>query len=345
MGGLGRSFCVSLPFILTAISIICLLIVGLAGVTGSNVSLFEVVPKDLKISIDQLKDVKVGGESLDGLINTDNLKDLGINVEDLENAIAKYGGSEIDAKKLGLGDKYNFYLWNWVEEREGNTIKTKAQFDYARVFNTTNVGNLADGTGANVEVPESIDNGLKTFATCIKWSEILFMVAIVAHAATLLVGIGACFSRIGSCVTWVVSSVALAALIGFAALTTITASVVVGTLKAAAEPFGVKASVNTAWLAVIWIGVAAGVASGLFWLITMCCCKGSIRGGGKRDSHGDSEKLMGSMGGARGYQPLHDPHQPPQQSGIYNQQQYAIPMSNMKASRGNAYEPYSHHAT
>lgn len=343
MGGLGRSFCVSLPFILTAISIVTLLIVGLAGVTGSNVSLFEVIPKDLKISLDELKDVKIGGEGLG--VNTDRLKDLGINTEDIEAAIAKFGGLDIDAKKLGLGEKYDFYLWNWVEEREGATIKTKTQFDYARVFNTTNIGNLADGTGADVEVPESIQNGLKTFATCIKWSEILFMVAIVAHAATLLVGIGACFSRVGSCVTWVVSSVALAALVGFAALTTITASVVVGTLNAAAGSFGVKASVNTAWLAVIWIGVAAGVASGIFWLVTMCCCKGSIRGG-KRNSDGDSEKLMrGGLGGGKGYQPLHDPHQQPQQSGIYNQQQYAIPMSNMKASRGNAYEPYSHHAT
>lgn len=337
MGGLGRSFCVSLPFILTAVSIVCLLIVGLAGVTGSNLSLFEVIPKDLNVNLDQLKDLKIGGDGLD--INTDRLKDIGINTDDLDAAIAKFGGLDITAEKLGLGDKYNFFLWNWVEERGGNTIKTKAQFNYASVFNTTNIGNLADGTGASIEVPQTIDDGLKTFATCIKWSEILFIVAIVMHAATLLVGIGACFSRIGSCVTWVVSSVALAAITGFAALTTVTGSVVVGTINAAAEQFGVKSSVNTAWLAIIWIGVAAGVASGIFWMVTICCCKGSVGRGSKRDSRGDTEKLMGGTGG-RGYQPIHD-----QQTGIYNQQQYAIPMTNVKTSRGQAYEPYSHHAT
>jgi len=345
MGGVGRALCVSLPFILTAISLVTLLIVGLAGVTGSNLSLFEVVPKDLSISLADLQTLNVKKKR--------SAANLPINVRGLPEVRSSISGAidaasniNITAAQLNLADKYNFYLWNFVEVRGDVTTKTAPRFDYASNFtNTTSITNLAAGTGLTISIPKAVQSGLSAFANLIKWTQVVFIIAGVATIITILVGIAAFFSRIGSCVTWIVSAISTAAIVAFATLATITSTSVVGILTAAAEPFGVHSSVNTTWLVIIWVGVAAAVASGLFWLFTICCCAPSSGRSGKRHSRGgDSEKVIGG----KGYQPVHDPFRNEpyagQQSGIYNQQQHAIPMNNVKTSRAQAYEPYSHHA-
>lgn len=342
MGGVGRVLCVSLPFILTAISLVTLLIVGLAGVTGSNLSLFEVVPKDLSISLADLQALDVT-QQLDAAKQSINVRGLTESASGVSGAIAAASNVNITAAQLNLADKYNFFLWNFVEVRGDVSTKTAPKFNYASNFtNTSSITNLAAGTGITVSLPEAIKSALSVFANLIKWTEVVFIIAGVATVITILVSIAAFFSRIGSCITWIVSAISTAAIIGFAALATITSMSVVGTLKATAERFGVHSSVNITWLVIIWIGVAAAVTSGLFWLFTICCCASSSGRSGKR--HGDSEKIVGG----RGYQPVQDPFRNEpyvgQQSGIYNQQQYAIPMNNVKTSRAQAYEPYSHHA-
>ena len=339
--GVGRALCVALPFILTGISLVTLLIVGLAGVTGSTLSIFEVAPKDLSISLEDLQDLKVNGNDLK--IPQDWLDQLGFE-DSVNDAIDQYGGVNVTAAKLGLGDKYNFYLWNYEETNNGKKVKSDAEFDYASNFtNTSHIGNLAEGTGLTLEVPDEIEDALKVFANLIKWSQIVFCIAVVAAGVALIVGISSFFSRIGSCITWVVSSIATAAIIAFAVLTTVTASVVVGIITAATKNFGVDSSVSTSWLAVIWVGVACAIASWFFWMFTICCCKGSSTKSGKRHSIDDNEKLIGP--GPRGYQQVQDPYMHgSQQSGI-NQPQFSIPMGNVKTSRAQAYEPYSHHAS
>lgn len=334
----------ALPFILTAVSLVTLLIVGLAGVTGSTLDIFEVQPKDLSISLADLQDLKVNGAKLN--IDQDLLERLGFD-DEIDAAIDQYANVNITAAKLGLGDKYNFYLWNWEELRGDEKIKPKAQFDYAQNFtNIDHIGNInSNEDGVKIQVPDVIEDGLKVFAGLIKWSQIVFVIAVVTNVVTLLVGISSFFSRIGSCITYVFSFIATAAITAFAALATVTATGVVGVLTAAAKDFGVKSRVNTSWLVVIWIGVAAAIASGLFWLFSVCCCKGSS---GRRDSRrsldASNEKLVGSSQPS-GYQQVHDPFQTGQPQQGYGQPQFGIPMGNVKTSRAQAYEPYSHHAT
>lgn len=335
MGGVGRVLCVALPFILTAVSLVTLLIVGLAGITGSNLSLFEVAPRDLSINLSDLQKLDLSGTKA-----RRDIRGLGSSVTGAIDAVSH---TNITAAQLNLADKYNFYLWNFVEVRGDVTTKTSPKFNYASNFtDTSSVGDLAAGTGITVTVPQAVQDGLKLFSTLIKWTQIVFVVAIVATALALLVGLFGFCSRIGSCGTWIISSISTAAIIGFATLATVTATSVVGVLTGVAKPFGVTSSVSTAWLSIIWFGVAAAVASVFFWLLTVCCCASS---GGKGNRHSNNaEKLTGS----KGYQPVRDPFgneaYAGQQSGIYNQQQYAIPLSNVKTNRAEAYEPYSHHA-
>lgn len=329
--GVGRVLCVSLPFILTTLSLICLLIVGLAGVTSSNLSLFEVDPKDLSISI----------ADLDAL----NLGDAGVKrrATPVEDAIDAIGGVNITAAQLNFGDKYSFFLWNYVEVRGDVKTKSAPEFDYASNFtDTSSLSNLTASTGVTVSFPDAVKTGLQAFATLIKWTQVVFIIACGAAAVTILVGLIGFCSRIGSCVTWIVSGISTVAIIAFAALATVTASTVVGVLTASLKNYGVKSSINTSWLAIVWLGAAASLASGLFWLFTVCCCASTSNK--HRSRGGDSEKLVGG----KGYQPVQDPFRNEpyggQQPGAYNQQQYAIPMGNVKTNRAQAYEPYSHHA-
>ncbi|KFY27572.1 hypothetical protein V493_03414 [Pseudogymnoascus sp. VKM F-4281 (FW-2241)] len=334
--GVGRFFCVALPFILTAISLICLLIVGLAGVTGSNLHLFEIAPKDLSISTEQFQSLDFKQKIKDA---ADKIP--GVDSGDVEGAVSEYS---LTAAKLGLGDKYNFYVWNYAELVGDVTTKTDPAFDYASAFtDTTKLEEVAKAAGASVAIPDAVKTGLKTFATLVKWTQVVYIVACIATALTVLVGIAGFFSRIGSCCTWVISGISCLAMIGFATMATVTSGVVVGALNGTVKHYGVNSSVNVGWLTVIWIGVAASIASGLFWLFSACCCA-NARKDNRHSRAGDSEKLLGT----RGYQPVQDPYQNEpyagQQSGVYNQQQHAIPMQNVKTNRAQAYEPYSHHA-
>lgn len=333
--GLGRFCCVALPFILTTISLVCLLIVGLAGVTSSNLHIFEISPKDLSISIQQLENLDFKNKIKDA---ADKLPGAGSDVLD------SVSGIKLTAAQLDLGDKYDFYLWNYVEVRGDVTTKSDPQFDYASNFTTdSSISHLNDAIPGDVKIPNGVVDGLKAFATLIKWTQVVFIIACIATAVTVLIGIIGFFSRIGSCITWIVSGISSLAIIGFGALATVTSTAIVGTLNATLKRYGVKSSVNVGWLTIAWIGAAASLAAGIFWLFTICCCASS-RDDKRRSRAGDSEKLLGSSG----YQPVQDPFRNDpyvgQQSGIYNQQQHAIPMHNVKSDRTQAYEPYSHHA-
>ena len=329
--GVGRFCCVALPFILTAVSLVCLLIVGLAGVTSSNLHLFEIAPKNLSITLQQFN-------GLDFKNTADKIPGIGSSSDGAAGDIA------LTAPQLGLGDEYDFYLWNYAELIGDVTTKSSPKFDYASNFtNTSSLTKITEEAHVTVTIPDAVKNGLKTFATLVKWTEVVFIIACVTTGITILVGIAGFFSRIGSCLTWIVGGLSSIAIIGFATLATVTSTVVVGALNATVKRFGVTSSVNVTWLVIVWIGAAASLASGLFWLFTICCCASS-RGDKRHSRGGDSEKLLGT----RGYQPVHDPFRNEpymgQQSGVYNQQQHAIPMQNVKNDRAQAYEPYSHHA-
>lgn len=336
--GLGRFCCVALPFILTAVSLVCLLIVGLAGVTSSNLHLFEVNPKNLSISLQDFSNLDFKNKVEDEASKVPGLGSIAGN-------LGAAGNANITAADLGLGDTYDFFLWNYAEVLAGVTTKSPSKFNYAANFtNTTAIEHLSEEAHVTVAIPNAVNDGLKVFATLVKWTEVVFIIACGTTILTILVGIAGFFSRIGSCVTWIVSGLSSIAIIAFAVLATVTSSIVVGTLTASVKRYGVTSSVNVTWLVIAWIGAAASLASGLFWLFSVCCCASS-RGDKRHSRAGDSEKLLG---GPRGYQPVRDPFQNEpylgQQSGVYNQQQHSIPMHNVKNERAQAYEPYSHHA-
>ncbi|KAF7564215.1 uncharacterized protein PtrM4_153640, partial [Pyrenophora tritici-repentis] len=49
---------------------------------------------------------------------------------------------------------------------------------------------------------------------------------------------------------------------------------VTGVFKTVLEPYNIDASMGSRMLSTLWLAVAFSIASGFFWLISVCCCSG-----------------------------------------------------------------------
>lgn len=341
--GAGRFVCVAVPFGLTLASLVCILIVMLAGVTNKNLDMFEIETKNLSISqsslanfADILKRDPIPNDSLSGLTTAG----LGPNIED----------QNITAAVLGLADSYKVSLWGYCATTGDNHNCTKAKFDWASTnLNTTEVEATASAVaGKKVQLPKELRGALKTFKTFSKWTEVVYIIAFFACVAELFLGLFGFCSRVGSCLTFIISGISTLTIILASVMASISSSLVVAAIKSTARSYNVKGSLNTSFLATTWLAAAFSLGAGLFWMFTICCCASEHKSS-KRNSRNDQEKLIPT--GA--YQRVEDTgyHNgfAGQQQGVYNgqSQEYGVPMHNVKpvARGGNgAYEPYTHAA-
>ncbi|RDW82606.1 SUR7 protein-like protein [Coleophoma cylindrospora] len=351
--GAGRFLCVALPFGLTVASLICILVAMLAGVTNKNLEMFTINTANLSISSSSLT-------NLASLVSRDNHYYNNALLESMARA-ATSGSSassiNITASDLGLADSYRVTLWNYCSVTGTNVTCTKPAFNWAATaLNTSSISSLASSTtGLTVTLPTEVTTALKTFTTVEKWTEVVYIIAIVATAVELVLGFFAMCSRVGSCCTFLLSGFSTVAIIAASIMATILSSTVVGAVDTAAKAYGVHSSLNTQFLATTWLAVAFSLASGLFWMFTICCCasdhssRKSAKPWGRDRNHEDAEKMI-PVGA---YQRVGGPDTTyaGQQHGIYNQQsgvhqgQYGVPMNNIKAQRSQqGYEPYSHTA-
>ncbi|KAI0410177.1 SUR7 protein [Xylaria palmicola] len=372
--GVGRYFCVALPFILTVASIIAALIAGLTGVTSNDLYVFRIDITNLSIDATQLQDIVnnvsslVSGTKLEDLTNEVNDKidnasdDVSSKIKEIINrspvewhdpsflsskeetdvtadvasgVADALSGTTIQASDLGLANIYDFTLWGYcVTPQEGKRNCTKAQFDWAsHELDLDWLSRLTDVAGLNVTLPKELDDGLDLYKTITKWTEVVFIIAIVALGLELLVGLFSGCSRGVSCITWIISGFATTAVIAFAVLVTVTGSIVTGAVLGAGHEFGVKANVNTSYLAVAWISAAFAIGASLFWLFSVCCCKPENRPRIGRPRHVDSEKA----GPTGAYAPIGENRI----SGYSGYNNYPGPQRG-GARSDLAYEPYSH---
>jgi len=343
--GVGRFVCVALPFALTVCSLICILIVMLAGVTNHNLDMFEVNTKNLSISSNSL-------QNLENLVKRDlsHLTSAALENANAANTAAT-AGINITAADLGLADKYKVSLWNYCYETGSNTTCTKAKFGWASsALNTTAIESLASSTtGVKVTLPKELTASLKTFTVFSKWTDVVYIIAFITCVVELFFGIFAICSRAGSCLTFLVSGLSTVTIVAASIMATVQSSIVVGTLDSTAKAYGVKSSLNTSFLATTWLAAAFSIGGGLFWMFTICCCAADhhTKRSNRQSRADDSEKLIPTGAYQRVGEPehYHNGAYAGQQQGIYApQQQYGVP-SNARPIRGNgAYEPYAHAA-
>lgn len=208
-------------------------------------------------------------------------------------------------------------------------------FDWADTYlNTTSITTIGSAAGVNVTFPSTITNSLTAFKAVVKWTEVVFIIALIALGLELVLGAFTYCSRAISCVTYLLSGVASAAVIAAASLVTASSVIVIGAVESTAKFYGVTGSINTGFLACVWISAAFAMAASFFWIFTVCCCKREHHA--KHRSGRDDEKPFLAPAGS--YVPIHDNN-----VHGYNQPQYGVPRHQANGPRSNlAYEPYSH---
>ncbi|KAI5864775.1 SUR7/PalI family-domain-containing protein [Durotheca rogersii] len=361
--GAGRYICVALPFILTVASIVCMLIVGLAGVANQNLYLFRIDVTDLSISpvalasiignltgvgdiqsqVDSLKSTvdesgKNLSESLNDaknnlLVNTRSPSPAPQDISSIINGVLNSGSdSNVTAAELGLANTYDFTLWGFCATAANGTQNcTQARFDWATdELNIDFLHRLNNASGLNVTIPQEVEDSLTTFKTLIRWTEVVYVIAIVGLGIELVIGLFTACSRAVSCLTWLVSGIATLAVIAAASMMTAVAIVPVGLVVAATSQYGGRANVNGSFLAVAWLAVAFGLGASLFWLFSVCCCKPESRASKRSSQSTEGEKFLP----AGTYAPLGDGNHNSNYS--YGAQQRGGARSDL------AYEPYSH---
>lgn len=224
--------------------------------------------------------------------------------------------TNISAADLGLADAYYINLWNYCAvNNNGTAACQKGKFDWAtnatKTFESTYKA-VVSAAGGNGTVPTTLKDGMDTFATVTKWTEITFIIAFAALALTLVFGIFATCSRAISCCAWLIAGFAVIAVGAAAGLATGMAAVVVGLAEGSAKVYGVTGAFNTRFLASIWISFAFILIATIFWLASVCCCSPdrSARSGGMGGRRrGGKDYENSSMTTAAGsYAPLQENH-------------------------------------
>ncbi len=358
--GIGRYFCVALPFILTVASIICMLIAGLTGVTSTDLYLFRIDVSNLTVDVSTLAQIAGASDQISDQIS-DQLSQIGsrqssidwddassveeltngaVSTEDVQSLLDSLDSIEslngITASDLGLGKYYDINLWGYCATYQDDSRNcTKAQFNWAEgrfSDNSSVLGQLENIDGMNETVIPQVIDGLEAFEKLNKWTEVVFILAMIGLGLELVIGLFSACSRAVSCVTWLISGIATLFVVAAAAMLTVMATVAVSTIESAGSDQGASANYNKTFLAVTWLGAAFAIAASSFWLFSVCCCKPEHRPHSRKSDPGDGEKLIPTGS----YQPIGETQQPG-----YN---YGVPQRG-GARSDLAYEPYSHSRT
>ncbi|OJD18128.1 hypothetical protein AJ78_01846 [Emergomyces pasteurianus Ep9510] len=275
MGKGGRIACIFTPYLLTIGALVCLILVGLGMTkTSSPLNSIYFVKADLKDA-----DFDSAGLPQDLLSFTKSLQQAD-----------------------GKGDLHDFYLiglWNHCygeyENGQYKIVKCtdrKTKYWFNPIAEWDLEGYIKNKDDADKFLPDSLDKGLSAYKKVASWMFIAFVVTAAATGVELLVGVSAIFSRWGSLVVTIVSAVSSFFFFATAITATAMYAALTAAVNASLKPYNVHASLGKNMFAILWLGVAFSLASGVFWLFSVCCCSG-------RSPYNHSNGGSNGMGGRR----------------------------------------------
>ncbi|KAF2271111.1 hypothetical protein CC78DRAFT_11796 [Lojkania enalia] len=263
MGKLGRFACIFVPMALSIASLVCLILV-FSGQLNKNMSLqndlyfFKADTSEFTENpdlgaIDDLADkVDIDNDILNALQNAASAKDL------------------MDFYKVGL--------WNYCEgetdDKDKETVTRCSERKANYWFNPIDEWDLEGTAVQKIFSDKDFKDGLDAYKKVSKWMFTAYIIALCLTIAEIIVGIFAIFSRWGSLATTIVSSAQTVFIMAAAITSTALYASLVAIFESFFKPYNIKASLGSKMLAVLWLGVAFSIASGFFWLISVCCCSG-----------------------------------------------------------------------
>jgi len=328
MGKLGRFACIFAPMAMTIISLVALIIVGIGNTNRSSS-----VSNSLYFFRANTSNIHPNSTLLDSIPKNA-----------LTDALIQQATNDA-TKALGIYDFYHVGLWNYCA---GSFAKnaTGASFDNVTYcspaqkqywFNPVDVWHLNNSI-TDQYFSTQLKDGLNAYHQVAKWMYVAYVVAVVATAVEILVGVSALFSRLGSLATTIVSTVSSIFTIGFALTATILYATLTGGFNTALKDYNIHGSMGRNIYIWAWLAVAFSWAAGLFWLFSSCCCSGRsdrIKGYGDRKGGRNYDANYERMPSPQpGYQQPYAHHAEGQQNGVM--------MGNMGKQQKTAYEPYRH---
>ncbi|KAF1841730.1 integral membrane protein-like protein [Cucurbitaria berberidis CBS 394.84] len=267
MGKVGRFACILTPMLLTLASLICivLVVIGQTPWKGNNAP-STALGRDLYFF-----KADTSGFNADPQNVIDHLPDSVKPDTDLVKALQGAASSK------ELKDFYQVGLWSYCEgdkDKDGKeTITHCSSRKFSFWFDPFSVWELKD-TSAQKALGDDMQKVLNAYKKAAGFMNWAFVITLILSAVEFVIGFFAIFSRWGSLVTTIVSTAQT--IFALAAATTATAiyAALVGVFKSVLKPYDIDASMGTKMLTVLWLGVAFSVASGFFWLISVCCCSG-----------------------------------------------------------------------
>lgn len=302
MGKAGRFACIITPMALTVASLICLLLVMIGQLgnnnkapstsLGQDLYFFKVRQPQHSTLADPLTTLQADTSNFTADPQTilNKIDDAGdkVNINnDLLNALTGAASSK------ELKDFYQVGLWSYCSGENKDGVEkitycssSKTQF----WFNPIDEWGLQNTSVQNV-LGDDLQKGLNTYKKVAGWMNWAFIIATILTAAEFVVGFFAIFSRWGSLVTTILSTVSspdiqisttctdnfqASSIFVVAAAATATAvyGVLTGVFHTALEPYNIDTSMGNKMLQVMWVGAAFSIASGLFWTLSVCCCSG-----------------------------------------------------------------------
>ena len=325
MGKLGRFACIFTPMAMTIFSLVCLIIVATGG-TNKDSS----VTNGIYFFRANTSDINIAPSLQDTLNLPDN---------SLTDALFNQT-TDAATKALGIYDFYHVALWNYCagSYKKNSTGGWEEDVTYCSDrkkefwFNPVDVWHL-NNTVTDKYFSTALKDGLKAYKTVAKWMYVAYIVATIATAAEILVGITALFSRVGSLATTIVSTVSSIFVIGFALTATILYASLTGAFNTALKDYHIHGSMGKTIYVWAWLAVVSSWGAGLFWMFSSCCCSGRS----DRIKGYNQDKHSGTQ-----YQRMPSPMPPYQPN--YQSQEHGVALNNM-GGKNTAYEPFRNVAT
>lgn len=271
MGKLGRFACVITPMALTLLSLICLVIVMIGQLGSGNKAPSTALGRDLYFFKADTSGFTADPETFaDKIQNIENKT----NVELDNNLLNALQGA---ASSNELKDFYQIGLWNYcsgTKDADGKETLTYCSSSKASFwFNPIEVWGLQN-TSTQKLLGDDLQKGLDVYKKVSGWMVAAFVITICLTAAEFILGFFAICSRWGSFVVTIISTAQTIFAIAAAGTATAIYGSLVAVFHSVLEPYNIDASTGSKMLSLLWIAVAFSVASGFFWLVSVCCCSG-----------------------------------------------------------------------
>lgn len=248
--------CIFIPWALTITSFACLVLIATSG-WGS------------KGTLNDLYFFKANFTELD--IMAPNLPS-----DDLTAAL-KYS-----AESNKLARVYEVHLYNFCERNSAERVVTYCSpkmgnyhFDPVKIWSLDSADTSTMKKEGEIKLlGEVAQKALDAYRGGALLMFISYQISFWATLATILAGMLAVYSRLGSFLTWLLSIISSVSTLAAVVVSTVTFSAFVGAMNKLLNPYNVHLTVGKQTLVLAWLAVLFGWAGTSFWLFSACCCSG-----------------------------------------------------------------------